>query len=88
MRNLLFQKLLFAFKYFDTDKDGFLTVDELRQICAELGDDQLQEAEVHAFLQIADKDNNHKLDVGELIAALEQYQYTSAGGQNYSYSSQ
>ena len=75
-----------AFKYFDTDKDGYLTVDELKHICAELGDDTMQEAEVHAFLQIADKDKNNKLDIAELITALEQYQHTTAG-KSYDYSS-
>ena len=68
-----------AFKYFHADKHGYLTVCELKLVRADLGDDILQEAEVHAFLQIADKDKKNKLDIAKLKTALEQNQHLIEG---------
>ena len=64
-------------------QDGYLTVQELMTVCTELGE-KMSETEVLAFLEIADKDKNRKLDIAELVQALQQYQrgrLVAGGGQ-------
>ena len=46
-----------SFRYFDKDKDGFLTVPELRKIMTSMGD-RMSKREFEAMVQEADRDND------------------------------
>ncbi|WAR19457.1 CALM-like protein [Mya arenaria] len=58
-----------AFKVFDKDEKGYLTVDELRHIMTSLGD-KLPDEEVDEMLSIVDDDGNGIIDYEEFSQML------------------
>ncbi|KAL4238029.1 hypothetical protein ACF0H5_002740 [Mactra antiquata] len=58
-----------AFKVFDKDNKGFLTVDELRHIMTNLGE-KLTDEEVDEMLSIVDADGNGEIDYEEFTQML------------------
>merc|ERR1711990_117980 len=61
-----------AFKIFDRDKDGFISMKELKKVCSMLGT-MLTKEELDEFMAEADKDGNGKLDYDEFVKMLLQY---------------
>lgn len=65
------------FQFVDTDKDGFITANEIRVACAVdiNGDGQIDESEVarsaepwlNLYLQKQDKDGDQKISLNELL---------------------
>merc|ERR1711871_636504 len=55
-----------AFKEFDTDDDGFLTRDELRNGFARLGED-MNDADLEQFMHLADSDHDGKINYTEFV---------------------
>merc|ERR1712088_172073 len=58
-----------AFKIFDRDKDGFISMKELKKVCSMLGT-MLTKEELDEFMAEADKDGNGKLDYDEFVKML------------------
>merc|ERR1712117_97860 len=58
-----------AFKIFDRDKDGFISMKELKKVCSMLGT-MLTKEELDQFMAEADKDGNGKLDYDEFCKML------------------
>ncbi|KAF0303417.1 Calcium-binding protein E63-1 [Amphibalanus amphitrite] len=58
-----------AFRLFDKDGNGFITIDELRR-AMELIDEPLTEAELRSLIRMADADNNGKIDYEEFLKML------------------
>ncbi len=54
-------ELLYAFKKFDTDNSGHITVAELRQILAKIGQ-HFTEAQIASLVATVDADNDGKLN--------------------------
>merc|ERR1711892_1370976 len=53
-----------AFKLFDIDGDGVITIDELKSLISKVGGD-MSEAEAAAMIHAADKDGNMGIDFSE-----------------------
>merc|ERR1711935_712499 len=53
-----------AFSLFDDDKDGFVTMDELRKLIEKVGG-HMTEAEAGALIHLADRDGNNCIDFSE-----------------------
>jgi len=62
------QKLQDMFERMDTDKNGALTLEELKNGLVQIGS-QLTEGEVQQLMDAADVDGNGTLDYGEFVAA-------------------
>lgn len=60
-----------AFKVFDKENKGYLTVDELRHIMTNLGE-RLEDEEVDEMLSIVDADGNGLVDYEEFTQMLAQ----------------
>ena len=66
-----FQNLFFqAFKLFDADGDGVITIDELKTLISKVGGDMSQ-AEAKALIQKADKNQNQGIDFSEFAKLWE-----------------
>merc|ERR1712198_162702 len=61
-----------AFKIFDRDKDGFISMKELKKVCSMLGT-MLTKEELDMFMAEADADGNGKLDYDEFVKMLLSY---------------
>merc|ERR1711997_1046624 len=61
-----------AFKIFDRDKDGYISMKELKKVANMLGT-MLTKEEVEEFMAEADSDGNGKLDYDEFVKMLLQY---------------
>eukprot|EP00092_Neocalanus_flemingeri_P045720 GFUD01051232.1.p1 GENE.GFUD01051232.1~~GFUD01051232.1.p1 ORF type:complete len:150 (+),score=69.01 GFUD01051232.1:37-486(+) len=61
-----------AFKIFDRDKDGFISMKELKKVTSMLGT-VLTKEEIDEFMAEADVDGNGKLDYDEFVKMLLQY---------------
>ena len=63
------KELLQAFQVFDKNKDGFISVDELRQVMATLGETQSQE-EIEEMIKEADQDGDGQVDYNEFVKMM------------------
>merc|ERR1711936_143864 len=61
-----------AFKIFDRDKDGYISMKELKKVTSMLGT-VLTKEEIEEFMAEADVDGNGKLDYDEFVKMLLQY---------------
>jgi calmodulin len=61
-----------AFKIFDRDKDGYISMKELKKVTSMLGA-MLTKEEIDEFMAEADVDGNGKLDYDEFVKMLLQY---------------
>merc|ERR1712055_337196 len=61
-----------AFKIFDRDKDGYISMKELKKVASMLGT-MLTKEEVEEFMAEADADGNGKLDHDEFVKMLLEY---------------
>merc|ERR1712012_468614 len=61
-----------AFRIFDRNKDGFISMKELRNVTTLLGA-TLTKDEVDEFMKEADVDGNGKLDYDEFVKMLLRY---------------
>lgn len=60
--------LFAAFSYFDKDSSGYITLDELKQACLELGVDDVQ---LEEMIQEVDQDNDGHIDYDEFVAMMQ-----------------
>ncbi|XP_008583914.1 PREDICTED: calmodulin-like protein 5 [Galeopterus variegatus] len=60
-----------AFRVFDLDGDGHITVDELKQAMAEMGE-QLQQEELDAMIRGADTDQDGRVNYEEFVRIITQ----------------
>merc|ERR1712059_56527 len=63
-----------AFKIFDRDKDGYISMKELKKVTTMLGQ-TLTKEEVEDFMKEADVDGNGKLDYDEFVKMLLSYYF-------------
>merc|ERR1711973_127456 len=63
------KELLQAFQVFDKNKDGFISVDELRQVMATLGETLSQE-EIEEMIKEADQDGDGQVDYNEFVKMM------------------
>lgn len=63
------QELLDAFKAFDTDKDGFITVLELKNMLCNMGE-KMSDAEVNVMISEVDKKNEGKIDYSAFLKVM------------------
>ncbi|KAL6338025.1 hypothetical protein AAG906_010589 [Vitis piasezkii] len=61
------ENLVSAFSFFDKDKSGYITIDELQQACKEFG---LSEAHLDDMIKEIDQDNDGQIDYGEFAAMM------------------
>jgi len=61
-----------AFKIFDKNKDGYIDLNELKNVSTMLGA-TLSKQEMDEFMQEADVDGNGKLDYDEFVKMMLQY---------------
>ena len=59
-----------AFKLFDIDGDGVITIDELKSLVSKVGGDMSQ-ADATALIKAADKDGNMGIDFSEFAKLWE-----------------
>lgn len=53
-----------AFKLFDSNNDGFITVEEMKELMKKLGRN-MSDGEARAVMSLADRDNNGLIDFEE-----------------------
>ena len=63
-------ELMEAFKLFDEDGDGMISVEELKSLIAKIGGD-LPHSEAQALVKAADKDGNNLIDFEEFAKFWE-----------------
>ncbi|KAG5682620.1 hypothetical protein PVAND_011962 [Polypedilum vanderplanki] len=60
------EKIVEIFNIFDKDKDGFITVEEMRQTFSDFGDD-FDAKRIEAIIRESDQDGDGKLSIEEFI---------------------
>ena len=65
-------ELLETFKVFDKDGNGYITLDELKNIISKL-DDNISDLEVNEMLKEADDDNDGKISFEEFVKIMKTY---------------
>ncbi|CAN1156548.1 Calcium-dependent protein kinase 4 [Linum perenne] len=60
--------LVAAFRYFDKDGSGYITVDELQQACAE---HNMTDVYIEDIISEVDQDNDGRIDYGEFVAMMQ-----------------
>lgn len=58
------------FEKFDTDHDGVITVEEVRQVNQALGVHAITDQEIEAFVTSADRDGDGSLTLEEFVALV------------------
>ncbi|XP_076941126.1 calcium-dependent protein kinase 4-like [Bidens hawaiensis] len=61
------EHLVSAFRYFDKDGSGYITVDELQQACT---DHNMTDFLVEDIIKEVDQDNDGRIDYGEFVAMM------------------
>ncbi|KAI7742680.1 hypothetical protein M8C21_027823 [Ambrosia artemisiifolia] len=61
------EHLVSAFRYFDKDGSGYITVDELQQACI---DHNMTDILVEDIIKEVDQDNDGRIDYGEFVAMM------------------
>ncbi|KAI4375763.1 hypothetical protein MLD38_013590 [Melastoma candidum] len=62
------EHLVAAFRYFDKDGSGYITVDELQQACVE---HHMPDAYLEDIIKEVDQDNDGRIDYGEFVAMMQ-----------------
>ncbi|CAH8273708.1 unnamed protein product [Arabidopsis lyrata] len=62
------EHLLSAFRYFDKDGSGYITIDELQHACAEQG---MSDVFLEDVIKEVDQDNDGRIDYGEFVAMMQ-----------------
>ncbi|PRQ25202.1 putative protein kinase CAMK-CDPK family [Rosa chinensis] len=62
------EHLVAAFRYFDKDGSGYITVDELQQACAE---HNMTDVLLEDIIKEVDQDNDGRIDYGEFVAMMQ-----------------
>ncbi|KAK8529720.1 hypothetical protein V6N12_060493 [Hibiscus sabdariffa] len=62
------EHLVAAFRYFDKDGSGYITVDELQQACAE---HHMTDVLLEDIIREVDQDNDGRIDYGEFVAMMQ-----------------
>ncbi|MBA0602253.1 hypothetical protein Gorai_002440 [Gossypium raimondii] len=62
------EHLVAAFQYFDKDKSGYITIGELKQVCAELN---VTNVLLEDIIQEVDQDNDGRIDYAEFVAMMQ-----------------
>ncbi|XP_059654132.1 calcium-dependent protein kinase 5 isoform X2 [Cornus florida] len=62
------EHLVAAFQYFDKDRSGYITVDELQQACAE---HNMTDVLLEDIIREVDQDNDGRIDYGEFVAMMQ-----------------
>ncbi|XP_023554441.1 calcium-dependent protein kinase 26 [Cucurbita pepo subsp. pepo] len=62
------EHLVAAFRYFDKDGSGYITVDELQQACAE---HNMTDAYLEDIIREVDQDNDGRIDYSEFVAMMQ-----------------
>ncbi|KAI4375708.1 hypothetical protein MLD38_013545 [Melastoma candidum] len=62
------EHLVAAFRYFDKDGSGYITVDELQQACVE---HHMPDAFLEDIIKEVDQDNDGRIDYGEFVAMMQ-----------------
>ncbi|XAR73072.1 Non-specific serine/threonine protein kinase [Bertholletia excelsa] len=62
------EHLIAAFQYFDKDKSGYITVDELQQACEE---HNMTDVLLDDIIREADQDNDGRIDYQEFVAMMQ-----------------
>ncbi|ONK57233.1 uncharacterized protein A4U43_C10F17970 [Asparagus officinalis] len=62
------EHLAAAFKYFDKDGSGYITVDELQQACKE---HNMEDVLLEDVIKEVDQDNDGRIDYGEFVAMMQ-----------------
>ncbi|KAJ9559118.1 hypothetical protein OSB04_013732 [Centaurea solstitialis] len=57
-----------AFSYFDKDGSGYITVNEIKQSCKELG---MDDAQMEEIIKEADQNNDGRIDYNEFVAMMQ-----------------
>ena len=65
------EEMLEAFRVFDTDGNGSITADELRQIFNNLGE-KLTEEEIADMIEEADTDGDGEINYQEFVAMMSE----------------
>ena len=66
------KEMLEAFQAFDKAGNGFIMIDDMKQVLTSMGTDRLTEEEADMMLKIADKDGDGVLEYDEIIAVLNE----------------
>ncbi|BBN04182.1 calcium-dependent protein kinase [Marchantia polymorpha subsp. ruderalis] len=61
------ENLFAAFSYFDKDKSGYITVDELQQACV---DHNLGDVRIDEMIREVDQDNDGRIDYNEFVTMM------------------
>ncbi|KAE8721850.1 Calcium-dependent protein kinase 5 [Hibiscus syriacus] len=62
------EHLVAAFRYFDKDGSGYITVDELQQACTE---HNMTDVLLEDIIREVDQDNDGRIDYGEFVAMMQ-----------------
>ncbi|CAI0426993.1 unnamed protein product [Linum tenue] len=62
------EHLVAAFRYFDKDGSGYITVDELQHACAE---QNMTDVFIEDIIREVDQDNDGRIDYGEFVAMMQ-----------------
>lgn len=68
-----------AFSYFDKDGSGYITPDELQQVCEKFG---LENVQLDDIIREVDQDNDGRIDYNEFVAMMQDTGLVKKGLQN------
>ena len=65
--------LLEAFREFDKNNSGYITVDEFRNVLSESGETTLSEQEINEMIAKVDKNNDKKIRYPEFVELMKEF---------------